>query len=225
MKILLVEDEEELQNVIRKSLEKQSYIVETATNYQQGIDKITVYDYDCILLDIMLPDGTGLDLLREIKHLKKKEAIIIISAKDSLDDKIVGLDLGADDYLTKPFYLAELHARIKSAVRRRNQEGELEIVWNNVSFSPENRTVKVNNTLLNLNRKEIDLLYYFIINPNKLITKTAIAEYVWGDHADQLDSFDFIYSQIKNLRKKLKEVGAETDIQAVYGIGYKLVKL
>src|SRR5690606_3997987 len=168
MKILLVEDEEELQNVIRKSLEKQSYIVETATNYQQGIDKITVYDYDCILLDIMLPDGTGLDLLREIKHLKKKEAIIIISAKDSLDDRIVGVDLGTDDYLIKPIYLTEVHARIKAAVRRRNQEGELEIVWNNVSFSPENRTVKVNNILLNLNRKEIDLLYYFIINPNKI---------------------------------------------------------
>ncbi|MBE8728035.1 response regulator transcription factor [Flavobacterium hungaricum] len=222
MKVLIIEDEAGLREVVQQSLEKEKYIVETANDYISGFDKLGAYDYDCILIDIMLPDGNGLDLLQEIKRQKKQSAIIIISAKDAVDDKVKGLDLGADDYLSKPFHLSELHARIKSAIRRNNHNGDNLIVWKNVTLSPEQRTVSIDGSELILNRKEFDLLYYFIINPNRLINKTAIAEYVWGDHTDQADNLDFVYSQIKNLRKKLKDSNAEIDIQAVYGIGYKM---
>jgi DNA-binding response OmpR family regulator len=222
MKILIIEDEAGLREVIQDSLEKEKYIVETAHDYISGLDKIGSHDYDCVLVDIMLPGGSGLNLVKEIKSLKKKEAVIIISAKDAVDDKVNGLDLGADDYLSKPFHLAELHARIKSAIRRNSHDGENFVTWNNLTLSPEQRTVLVDKEPLILNRKEFDLLYYFVINPNRLINKTALAEYVWGDHTDQADNLDFVYSQIKNLRKKLKEASADIDIQAVYGIGYKM---
>lgn len=222
MKILIIEDEQGLREVIKESLEKEKYIIETANDYLSGMDKIGAYDYDCILIDIMLPNGSGLDLLQELKKLKKKEAVIIISAKDAVDDKVAGLDLGADDYLAKPFHLAELHARIKSAIRRKNHDGDTSVNWNNLKLSPEQRTVSINGNELMLNRKEFDLLYYFMINPNRLINKTALAEAVWGDYIDQADNLDFVYSQIKNLRKKLKDAQAEADIQAVYGMGYKM---
>lgn len=225
MKILIVEDEQGLREVIRESLEKEKYIVETAHDYISGIEKIGTYDYDCVLIDIMLPNGSGLDLVRELKKLNKKEAVIIISAKDSVDDKVSGLDLGADDYLAKPFHLAELHARIKSAIRRNSHDGDTHITLENIRLSPELRSVTVNGDDLTLNRKEFDLLYYFMINPNRLVNKTALAESVWGDYIDQADNLDFVYSQIKNLRKKLKDAGAETDIQAVYGMGYKMITL
>ncbi len=223
MKILVVEDEPGLREVIKESLEKEKYIVETAADYHTGIDKIGSYDYDCVLIDVMLPNGSGLDLVRELKQLQKKEAVIIISAKDSVDDKVLGLDLGADDYLTKPFHLAELHARIKSAIRRNSHDGDTYISFANLKLQPDERTVFINNFPLVLNRKEFDLLYYFMINPNRLINKTALAESVWGDYIDQADNLDFIYSQIKNLRKKMKDANSEADIQAVYGMGYKMV--
>jgi two-component system response regulator ArlR len=222
MKILIIEDEAGLREVIQQSLEKEKYIVETAHDYISGLDKLGSYDYDCVLIDIMLPNGSGLDLLAEIKKQRKQEAVIIISAKDAVDDKVKGLDLGADDYLSKPFHLAELHARIKSAIRRKSHNGDTLITFKNLTLSPEQRTVSVEDNDLVLNRKEFDLLYYFVINPNRLINKTALAEYVWGDHTDQADNLDFVYSQIKNLRKKLKDADADVDLQAVYGIGYKM---
>jgi DNA-binding response OmpR family regulator len=223
MKILIIEDERGLREVIQESLEKEKYIVETAHDYISGLEKLGSYDYDCILIDIMLPNGSGLDLVRELKALRKKEAVIIISAKDAVDDKVAGLDLGADDYLAKPFHLAELHARIKSAIRRKSHDGDNLISFANLKLSPEQRSVTVSGNDLTLNRKEFDLLYYFMINPNRLINKTALAESVWGDNIDQADNLDFVYSQIKNLRKKLKDANAEADIQAVYGMGYKMI--
>jgi DNA-binding response OmpR family regulator len=223
MKILIIEDERGLREVIQESLEKEKYIVETAHDYISGLEKLGTYDYDCILIDIMLPNGSGLDLVRELKALRKKEAVIIISAKDAVDDKVAGLDLGADDYLAKPFHLAELHARIKSAIRRKSHDGDNLISFANLKLSPEQRSVTVSGNDLTLNRKEFDLLYYFMINPNRLINKTALAESVWGDNIDQADNLDFVYSQIKNLRKKLKDANAEADIQAVYGMGYKMI--
>lgn len=225
MKILIVEDEPGLREVIKESLEKEKYIVETAHDYVSGIDKIGSYDYDCVLIDIMLPGGSGLALVKELKELQKKEAVIIISAKDSVDDKVTGLDLGADDYLAKPFHLAELHARIKSAIRRKSHNGDTFITLGNIRLSPEQRSVVIDGSELALNRKEFDLLYYFMINPNRLVSKTALAESVWGDYIDQADNLDFVYSQIKNLRKKLKDAGAEADVQAVYGMGYKMTVL
>ena len=223
MKILLVEDEDSLREIIACSLEKERYVVEYATTYWEAFYKINDYDYDCIILDIMLPGGDGLSLLKELKRLHKKDSVIIVSAKDSLEDKLAGLDLGADDYLTKPFHLSELNARIKCVLRRKIQDGDLIITLDNICIYPDKRKVEVNDVELQLNRKEFDLLYLFITNPNRLINKTTLAESVWGDYMDQSDNFDFIYSQVKNLRKKLKLAGSVLEIKAVYGYGYKLV--
>ena len=223
MKILVVEDEIKLQETIVEFLEKEKMIVETADNYQQALDKIISFDYDCILLDMMLPDGDGMSLLKELKNLHKETSVIILSAKDSVDDKVEGLLVGADDYLAKPFHFAELLARIKVALRKNLQKGEDVLSYKNVQIFPEDRLVKVNNIELKLNRKEYDLLYYFMLRPERVFQKTTLAESVWGDHIELSDNLDFIYSQIKNLRKKMKEANSEADLQAVYGIGYKLI--
>lgn len=222
MKILVVEDEQGLREMIYASLLKEKFVVETAADYFSALDKINDYDYDCILLDIMLPGGSGLDLLCELKKLHRSDSVLIISAKDSLDDKVDGLELGADDYLTKPFHLAELNARVKSLIRRRKAQGEIMITLGNLTLHPNSRVVEVNSQPLQLNRKEYDLLYYFIVNPNRVINKMSLAESVWGDNIDQADSLDFIYSQVKNLRKKLKQAEASVELKAVYGFGYKL---
>lgn len=223
MKILVVEDEPSLRELIQKSLEKERIVVEVAPDLFSAIDKVEVYDYDCILLDIMLPDGSGLEVLTRLKELRKKENVIIISAKDSLDDKILGLELGADDYLPKPFHLAELTARIKSVLRRRHRNGEHYIACGNVRVQPDSFQAWVGDKQLELSRKEYDILHYFMNRPNRMVNKNLLAESVWGDHIDQVDNFDFIYAQIKNLRKKLKDAEATVEIKAVYGLGYKLV--
>ena len=224
MKILVIEDEKDLRETLVASLLKESYVVEAADNFDSAYEKISVYDYDCILLDIMLPGGSGLDLLVELKTLEKSENVIIISAKNSLDDKLDGLALGADDYLTKPFHIAELNARIKAVFRRNNLQGKESIQLGNITLDINERTFSVDHRPVHLNRKEFDILNYFLLNKNRLITKTALAEYVWGDQIDQADNFDFIYYQIKNLRKKLQTAQADIEIESVYGVGYKLTE-
>ena len=209
MKILIVEDEPSLREIMVRTLTREQYIVEQAADYAAALDKIAAYDYDCILLDIMLPGGSGLRLLEELKRRRSPAAVIIISARDSLDDKIEGLELGADDYLPKPFHLAELSARIRSVLRR---------LW------PDSRRVEVAGREVELLRKEYDILHYFMSRPNHTVDKTALAEGVWGDHIDQADNFDFVYAQMKNLRRKLHDAGADIEIRAVYGFGYKLVQ-
>ena len=208
MKVLVIEDDPSLREIICRSLEKERYVTEDAP--------------DCILLDIMLPDGNGLDLLEELKKENKKENIIIISAKDSLEDKVTGLDLGADDYLPKPFHLAELIARVKSVIRRNHHAGATYIEYGNIRIDPDHFQVFVAGTPIELNRKEYDILLYFIQRPERVINKMTLAESVWGDHIDQVDNFDFIYAQVKNLRKKLTEAGANAEVKAVYGFGYKM---
>lgn len=224
MKILIVEDDKDLREILQKTLEKERYIVEIADDLESGIEKVCEYDYDCILLDIMLPDGSGLSLLDKLREIQKKGNVIIISAKDSLEDKVLGLDLGADDYLAKPFHLAELLARIKSIIRRNVHNGEMNISFGNILLNPDTFTVQVDHKVLDLNRKEYDILYYLMNRPDRLINKNVLAESVWGDHIDQVDNFDFIYAQIKNLRKKLKDSGATPQIKAVYGFGYKFTE-
>lgn len=222
MKILLIEDEPSLRELIQRSLEKERYVVEAAADFQSGLRKIEDYDYDCVLLDIMLPDGNGLNLLEQLKKMCKRENVIIISAKDSLDDKVLGLELGADDYLPKPFHLAELNARIKSVIRRQRRDGEMDIRLANIRIVPDTFQVFVDDKEIELNRKEYDILLYFANRPGRLVNKNTLAESVWGDHIDQVDNFDFIYAQIKNLRKKLKDAGALAELKAVYGFGYKM---
>ena len=223
MKILIVEDEPLLRETMQLFLEKERYVVETAGTVREGLSKALTYNYDCILLDIMLPDGSGLTFLQELKKSGKPDNIIIISAKDSVDDKVTGLELGADDYLAKPFHLSELNARIKSLIRRKNSQGAFFMEMGNTKVVPDKFEVLVNDIPLELNRKEYDILHYFISRSGTLIDKTTLAEAVWGDHIDQVDNFDFVYAQIKNLRKKMNDADANIEIKAIYGFGYRLV--
>jgi DNA-binding response OmpR family regulator len=223
MKILVVEDEKELRESITTLLKEENYLVEAAGDFNSAQDKLDIHVYDCVLLDINLPGGNGLDLLRELKEVNKETGIIILSARGSLDDKVNGLDLGADDYLPKPFHMAELNARIKSLIRRKTLGGHHSIEISNLNIDVDQRTVSIDGEQITLNKKEFEILMYLATNKNRLVNKSAIAAHVWGDYIDEANSFDFIYSQIKNLRKKLKDANADVEIQAVYGVGYKLI--
>ena len=223
MKILIIEDEPSLREVMQRALEQERYIVETAATYAEADARIAAYSYDCILLDIMLPDGSGLRLLEHIKHLRRRDNVIIISARDSLDDKVEGLELGADDYLPKPFHTAELLARIRSVLRRGRSGGELTFEAGNVTLDVDKARVTVDGREVQLLKKEFDILLYLMQRPNHLVDKAVLAEAVWGDHADDADNFQFVYAQMKNLRRKMAEAGATAEIKSVYGFGYKLV--
>jgi len=225
MKILIIEDEKEMLQNMRQTLEMENYVVETAASFEQAVSKLGVYRYDCILLDIGLPDGNGLELLEEIKKNGFQDGVIIVSARDSLDDKIRGLDLGADDYLAKPFHTAELNARVKAVLRRKKFDGSKTLNIANLEIDLDAHSVRVEGREMELNRKEFDVLLYLCTNEGRLVSRSALAEHVWGDHIDQADSFEFIYSQIKNLRKKLSGSGADIEVKSVYGIGYKLLRL
>jgi DNA-binding response OmpR family regulator len=221
MKVLLIEDEKELARSISEYLAKENYLCESVLTYEDAIEKINIYKYDCIVVDINLPDGSGLNVIRALKQNKSETGIIIISAKNSLDDKVAGLEIGADDYLTKPFHLPELNARIKSVIRRRSFGGVNEIVFNDIRIMPEQMEVSVNGQILVLTKKEYDLLMFFLSNKDRVLTKESIAEHLWGDEMDMADSFDFIYTHIKNLRRKIMEKGGEDYIRTIYGMGYK----
>lgn len=221
MKVLVIEDEPALQANIREYLEQQGYICETAPDFPQALDKVNDYDYDCIVADIGLPGGSGLEIIRELKSLESGAGIIIISAKDSLDDKLHGLDLGADDYLTKPFHLSELNARINAILRRKHFDGNTTIHFNEIRVLPASKSVFVGDNPVALTGKEYQLLLYFIANQRRVITKTALAGHLWGDAYDQAGSYDFIYTHIKNLRKKLLEAGSGDYIKTIYGTGYR----
>jgi DNA-binding response OmpR family regulator len=221
MKILIVEDEKELSKSIITYLKAEGYSCELASDVKAAFDKTETFDYDCILLDITLPDGNGLNVLKELKVNKKTDGVIIISAKNSIDDRIAGLNLGADDYLPKPFHLTELIARIAAVIRRRRFDGNKIIVLNEVSIDTVAKTVNIDNQPVDLTRKEYDLLLYLTANKNRIISKNAIAEHLSGDEVDVFDSFDFIYAHIKNLKKKLAQAGCADYIKSIYGMGYK----
>lgn len=222
MKLLLVEDEPALRAALLGSLRQAGYVVEEAVDFAQAEDKIMLYQYDCVLLDLTLPDGSGLDLLRALKSANSPAGVLIITARAALDDKIAGLDLGADDYLIKPFHLSELNARVRAILRRRQFQGQQKIVFRDLLVLPELAEVHVRGEQLTLTKKEYDLLLYLLANPGRVLTKEAIAEHLCGDAVDSADSFDFIYTHLKNLRKKLQEKGADNYIRTMYGVGYKL---
>lgn len=222
MKILVVEDEEQLSKSILEYLKNEKYTCEVASTYAIAIEKIETFEYDCILLDISLPDGNGLNLLKFLKEENKSDGVIIISAKNSLDDKISGLQLGADDYLPKPFHLAELGARISSVIRRRQFKGNSSILINDLEIDTDSKTILFNRKPLDFTRKEFDILLYLAVNSNRTISKNAIAEHIAEDNIDFFDNFDFLYAHIKNIKKKLTKIGAQDCIKSVYGMGYKM---
>jgi len=221
MKILIIEDEKEIATSIKTYFKANGIHSEMAGNYKDALDKISVYEYDCILLDLMLPDGDGFDILRALKETNKTDGVIIISAKETLDTRIEGFNLGADDYLTKPFHLSELLVRVQALIRRKNFNGNNNVIYNEIIIDINAKTVAVNDVKLDITKKEIDLLLYLIGNENKVLSKGAIAEHLSGDMADMLDNHDFIYAHIKNLKKKLSKAGSEDYIKTVYGLGYK----
>jgi len=225
LKILIIEDEQGLQESIEAYFSEAGNICETASDYRTALSKVNLYRYDCILLDITLPDGNGIDLLKTIKQNDYTDGILIISAKNSLDDRLEGLNIGADDYLVKPFHLSELMARVTAIVRRKSYNGSNVLTFNEISIDLQGKEVKVGRQSIKFTRKEYALLLYFIANKGKVVSKNAIAEHLWGDGADMANNFDFIYSHIKNLRKKLTDAGCRDYIQAAYGMGYKLTSI
>jgi DNA-binding response OmpR family regulator len=222
MKILIVEDNLTLLDSISSSLLGEKFLCETASDYASANEKIVVYDYDVVIVDINLPGGSGLDIICELKNINPETGVIIVSARDSLNNKVEGLELGADDYITKPFDMVELIARVKALMRRRNFSGSNSITFEDITIITDSREVMVRNKKIELTKSEYDILLFFFSNPKKVITKESIAEHIWGDNMDLADSFDFIYSHIKNLRKKITAQNTTDPIKAVYGIGYKL---
>jgi len=218
---LIIEDEPSLLESIQRYFTEEGIICEVCGDMASALEKISLYNYDCILLDIGLPDGSGLKLLEKIKNLGKEDGVIIISARNSLDDKVAGLNYGADDYLGKPFHLAELKARVSAVYRRKAFKGNNLLQYEDISIDMQSMDVKVKNSNISLTKKEYDMLLYFIANKGKVITKNAIAEHLWNDEIDMVDNFDFIYTHVKNLRKKLADLTGKDFIKSIYGIGYK----
>ncbi|TDH21270.1 response regulator transcription factor [Segetibacter sp. 3557_3] len=225
MKILIIEDEAGLRQSIQQYLEHQNYVCETAADFRQGMEKVSRFNYDCVVVDIGLPYGTGLDIVKELKELEAKTGIIIISAKNALEDKLKGLELGSDDYLTKPFHLSELNARINAILRRRNFGGSRITRFNEIKLDADAQLVSVNERTVDLTDKEYQLLAYFVANQRRVLTKAAIAGHIWGDEYDQVSNYDFIYTHIKNLRKKLIDAGCSDYIKTVHGTGYRFTDI
>lgn len=221
MKVLIIEDEKDLADSIARYLDSEQFTCDLAGDFHSAMEKVHLNEYSCIILDITLPQGSGLDILRELKQQQKEDGVLIISARNSLDDKIMGLNLGADDYLAKPFHLAELGARVAAIIRRKSFGGKNQIEIDHLTLDLNEKTLKHDGLPVSLTRKEYELLLYFISNKNKVVTKEAIVEHLWGEEIDMADSYDFIYSHIKNLRKKLIQAGCPDYIKAIYGMGYK----
>ena len=222
MKLLIIEDEKELAASIASYLKNENYTCEIASNFKQALDKIETSDYECIALDITLPGGSGMQLLKELKNNKKTDGVIIISAKNSIEDRINGLRLGADDYLVKPFHLSELAARINAIIRRKMYSGNNVIRFNEISIDTLAKEVRVKEDPVELTRKEYELLVYFLSNQRKVISKNALISHLWTQEMGTGESADIIYTHIKNLRKKLSEKGCGDYIRSLYGMGYKL---
>ncbi|MEP7277438.1 MAG: response regulator transcription factor [Bacteroidota bacterium] len=221
MKILIIEDEPALTDSICSYLNSENFVCETAVDFNSAIEKISLYDYACIILDIGLPGGSGLEILQELRHNRKNDGVIIISARNSVNDKVTGLKNGADDYLAKPFHLSELSARVDAIIRRKTFQGKDTIEIGELSVSTRDKTVIANGRTIDLTRMEYDLLLYFTSNKNRVISKGALVEHLWGDHMDMTANYDFLYTHIKNLRRKLLQAGCPDYIKSVYGLGYK----
>ena len=224
MKLLIIEDERELSDNIVLYLSSGHYLCEQAFTYQEALEKVNLYDYDCVLLDLMLPGGDGLDILRDIRRRQNPAGVIIVSAKDSLDDKLKGLEIGADDYLAKPFHLSELSMRIYAIIRRREFATSNIVCTNGLTIDLPGKTVTAGGQRIVLTRTEYELLLFLINNRNRVISKSSVAEHLSGEMADMLDNQNFIYTHIKNLKAKLASAGVKDCIKNVYGTGYKWIE-
>jgi len=221
MKLLIIEDELDITNLMLKYFKREGYHCEVAASFKEGLKKLISYEYDCVIVDLNLPGGDGMELVHSIRRDDNQTGVIITSARDTIDDRIVGLEAGADDYLTKPFHLSELNARIKAVLRRKTNQFSQEMDFGELKIMLDERNVYANNTILKLTKKEFDILVYLARNKNRVVTKDSIAEYLWGDYMEDVASFDFIYAHVKNLRKKLSEAGCGEFLKTIYGIGYK----
>jgi len=221
MKMLIVEDELELQKVVTTFFKKSGCIVVSALNKFEAEDKLLSHQFDVIILDITLPDGSGLNLLPIIRESQTNSGVLILSAKNSLDDKIEGLDQGADDYITKPFHLSELNSRVNAIIRRKQLKGDDVISFNEIRINHTEKQAYVNDALIPLTNKEFALLLFFVTNQKRVLTKESIAEHLWGDNLDYLENYDFIYTHIKNMRKKIEAAGGNDYLRTVHGLGYK----
>ncbi len=186
MKVLIIEDERKLSDSIVDYLKGEKYLCEQAFDFNDALMKVRIYDYDCVLLDLMLPGGNGLDILRDIKRRNNPAGVIIVSAKDSLDDKVKGLQIGADDYLAKPFHLAELSMRIYAVIRRKEFGANNVLECDGISINLMEKTVTANGHSITLTKSEYDLLLFFIGNKKRVLSKSAIAEHLSGDFADMM---------------------------------------
>ena len=224
MRLLVAEDDRDLAEVLGVFLERNNFAVEVVGDGRAALDHGLSGVYDGIVLDVMMPAMDGIEVLRRLRDAGVGTPVMMLTAKGATRDRIAGFDAGADDYLPKPFHLAELSARIRSVLRRHRHDGRQSLDAGNVRLWPDSRRVEVAGREVELLRKEYDILHYFMSRPNHTIDKAALAEGVWGDHIDQADNFDFVYAQMKNLRRKLHDAGADIEIRAVYGFGYKLVQ-
>ncbi len=222
MKLLIIEDEPTLLKDLGEFVAREGFLYELAHDYSTAEEKIMLYDYDCVILDINLPDGSGFDILKKLRQHQKLDGVLILSARDSIDDKMRGFELGADDYLTKPFFLSELNARVRAIIRRKKFNTNKDLLFGNILIDLDQHLVKVDNEPLNFTKKEFAILTHLISNQKRVVTKTALSEYIWGDYVDEANSFGFLFSQMKNLKRKLKEAGALIEIDNIYGVGYQI---
>lgn len=225
MKLLIIEDEPTLLEDLGEFVAREGFLYELAPDYTTAVEKIMLYDYDCVILDINLPDGSGFDILEKLRQHQKLDGVLILSARDSIDDKMKGFELGADDYLTKPFFFSELNARIRAIIRRKKFNTNKDLLFGNIHIDLDQHLVKVGIETLNFTKKEFAILTHLISNQKRVVTKTALSEYIWGDYIDEADSFGFLFSQMKNLKRKLKEAGAQVEITNIYGVGYQIKSL
>lgn len=221
MKILVIEDERKLSDSIVAYLSGENYLCEQAFTYAEAKQKANIYEYDCVLLDLMLPGGDGLDILSDLRRRHNPVGVIIISAKDALDDKLRGLQIGADDYLAKPFHMAELSMRVYAVIRRREFAASNIVAQNGLRINLLDKSVEVDGQRVELTKSEYELLLFFLGNRNRVISKSAMAEHLSGDMADMMDNHDFVYTHIKNLKAKLAAAGCKDCIKNVYGTGYR----
>ncbi len=225
MKLLIIEDEPILLKDLGEFVAREGFLYDLAQDYSTAVEKIMLYDYDCVILDINLPDGSGFDILQKLQQHQKLDGVLILSARDSLDDKMKGFELGADDYLTKPFFFSELNARVRAIIRRKKFNTNKDILFGNIKIDLDQHLVKVGSEPLNFTKKEFAILTHLISNQKRVVTKIALSEYIWGDYVDDANSFDFLFSQIKNLKRKLKKAEALVEIKNIYGVGYQIKSL